>query len=364
MTPLAKQLAARITDTGPITVAEYMAACLGDPHHGYYTTRDPLGMAGDFVTAPEISQIFGELIGLWCADLWTQMSRPPFHLIELGPGRGTLMADALRAAKQVPGFLDAASVHLVETSPALRTIQAQTLAGAAPVWHDTVASLPAGPALVIANEFFDALPIDQYVCAPTGWHLRRVNFNLTTQAFAFTTDPEATAIDLPGAPGDIIEQSPARTAVMAKLCDHVATNGGATLIVDYGPRGRSHGDTLQAVKDHAYADPLTDPGACDLTSHVRFTDLAAVATNQALAVFGPTTQRHFLLYLGAAARAAALQRNAAPEQRDAIAAAIQRLIAADQMGTLFSALAVTSAGLNPSGFPNNPETAPRASDRS
>ena len=365
MTPLASKLAARIAATGPITVADYMAACLGDPDHGYYTTRDPLGAAGDFVTAPEISQIFGELIGLWCADLWTQLSRRPVNLVELGPGRGTLMADGCRAARAVPGFLDAVAIHLVETSATLRQAQARALADLTPTWHDTLGTLPPGPTFIIANEFFDALPIDQYVRAATGWHQRRVTFDPATSAFTFTVHPQPTPLDAtgdPGIPGDINEQSPARDAVMTRICAHMARHGGAALIVDYGPRQRATGDTLQAIRAHDFADPLADPGAHDLTSHVQFAALADIARTAGLAVFGPATQRHFLLYLGAATRAATLQRTAAPSQRDAVAAAFQRLIAPDQMGTLFSALAVTGAGLTPSGFPQ-PETADSAPDR-
>ena len=351
MTPLAKRLADRIAASGPLTVADYMAACLGDPDHGYYTTRDPLGAAGDFVTAPEISQIFGELIGLWCADLWTQMSGPPVTLVELGPGRGTLLADALRAAAGVPGFRDATTVHLVETSPVLRRAQAATLAAYAPAWHDTLATVPPGPTLLVANEFFDALPIHQYVRGATAWHERHVAVDPATAALAFTTSTAPAPIDAPGEPGDIVERAPARAAVMRKICARIADNGGAALIVDYGSTRGADGDTLQAVRGHAVADPLADPGMCDLTSHVDFAALADDAGAAGLAVFGPTSQRHFLLYLGAATRAAALQRAAPPAQADAVAAAIQRLIAPDQMGNLFAALAVTSPRLTPSGFP-------------
>lgn len=349
MTPLARQLTREIAASGPITVAEYMSRCLGDPQHGYYLARDPFGAAGDFVTAPEVSQIFGELIGLWAADIWLQMGRPALNLVELGPGRGTLLADALRASRTVPGFAEAIHVHLVETSPRLRSAQAAALPDVEPIWHDNSRSLPDGPVVVIANEFFDALPIHQYLRDRDGWYERRVAVDPATSGLCFQHTLACSHIGA-GAAGDLIERSPARDAEMDALCHRVATAGGAALIVDYGPAKSAPGDTLQAVRAHRPVSVLQSPGESDITSHVHFEHLAARANAAAIDVHGPVTQRHFLLHLGAVQRTAALKRNATPSQLEAIDAAIHRLIAPDQMGTLFKALAVTSTGLTPGGF--------------
>ncbi len=348
MTPLAKQLAREIAANGPLTVAEYMSRCLGDPEFGYYITQNPFGAAGDFVTAPEISQIFGELIGLWAVDLWLQMGQPaPLNLVELGPGHGTLLADALRASRSVPGFADAVRVHLVETSPRLRAIQATALSGVRPTWHDSIDSLPGGPLIVIANEFFDALPIHQYIRDDDGWCERLVALDASG---GLCFQRAATCTQIPAdTPGDIIERSPARDTVMDDLCQRIKHHQGAALIVDYGPAVSAPGDTLQAVRAHQPVSVLESPGDCDITSHVHFDHLAARADAN-LSVHGPVTQRHFLLHLGAIQRASELRRQATPSQLEAIDSAIHRLIAPSQMGTLFKALAVTSDGLTPSGF--------------
>lgn len=348
MTPLAKQLAGEIAAHGPLTVAEYMSRCLCDPEFGYYITQDPFGAAGDFVTAPEISQVFGELIGLWAVDLWLQMGQPvPLNLVELGPGRGTLLTDALRASRTVPGFAGAVRVHLVETSPRLRSIQATALSAAQPVWHDSTDSLPGGPLIVIANEFFDALPIHQYVRGADGWYERLIALDAGGGLSFQRAAPRA---QIPAdTPGDVIERSPARAAVMDFLCRRIKRHRGAALIVDYGPAVSAPGDTLQAVRAHQPVPVLESAGVCDITSHVHFDHLAARA-GAGLSLHGPVTQRHFLLHLGAVQRASELRRHATPSQLEAIDTAIHRLIEPGQMGTLFKALAVASSGLTPSGF--------------
>ncbi|HET7716600.1 MAG TPA: SAM-dependent methyltransferase, partial [Bauldia sp.] len=299
MTPLGEKIAALIAANGPITIADYMALCLGDREHGYYMVREPFGGSGDFITAPEVSQIFGELIGLWAVATWQAMGSPsPFVLVELGPGRGTLMADLLRAARLRPAFLDAARIHLVETSPRLRAIQEATLAGAAVTWHAAIDALPAGPAIVVANEFFDALPIRQYVATASGWAERmvgldeagRLRFGMRDSAGPSSTVPTHAKPsarmgkptpsgegDTPYGAGGIVEISPAATAIMSTLATRIASDGGAALIIDYGYEGPAFGETLQAVRGHRHVDPLAEPGEADLTAHVDFAALARAA---------------------------------------------------------------------------------------
>ncbi len=341
-------------------VSRFMALALGHPRHGYYMTRDPLGAAGDFTTAPEISQMFGELVGLWAVAAWQQMGAPvPFRLVELGPGRGTLMADALRAARLVPAFGAALSLHLVETSPVLRATQARTLAasGAAPHCHDRVEEVPDGPAIVLANEFFDALPIDQYVRQADGWHERRVGLDAEGE-LVFGLDPAPSRVaaalaaahpqrDAPaGAVLERMEPGPA-TALFGRL----ARQGGAALVIDYGHRG-GFGDTLQAMARHHFVDPLARPGEADITAHVDFARLARLALDAGLTAFGPLDQGAFLLRLGLAPRAARLKQDAAPEVQAAVDAAFARLTADTPtgMGRLFKVLAVASPGLMPPAF--------------
>lgn len=362
MTPLGAKLgdtlARRIRAQGPLTVAEFMAEALGNPQHGYYTTRDPLGQQGDFITAPEISQVFGELIGLWAADLWDRSGRAaPLVLAELGPGRGTLMADALRAARLVPGFLAAAQLHLVETSPALRRAQAQSLAAHEPVWHDSVASLPDGPLLVVANEFLDALPIRQLVRTAQGWAERLVGLDADDAlAFVLAAPQPATAALVPAAlrdapVGSLCEVAPAAAGIADALSRRIAQTGGAALFIDYGHTVRGCGETLQAVRRHRAHPVLSDPGEADLTAHVDFAALAEAATAAGAVAWGPATQGAFLRRLGIEARAARLSAGAAPAQAAAIAAACRRLIDPGEMGTLFKVLAIAAPGQPaPAGF--------------
>lgn len=350
MTPLAALLIERIRDGGPITVAEYMAECLLHPVHGYYTTRDPFGAGGDFTTAPEISQMFGELIGLALAQAWLDQGAPtPFTLAELGPGRGTLMADALRATRGVPGFHAAAQVRLVEASPHLRAVQAATLArtgGPEPEWLDRVEDLPDAPLYLIANEFLDALPIRQFQHGPDGWHERLVGPAGGALAFGLSA-PLPQVPDTPAfrnAPeGALVEDcTPARQAV-AETADRIHRYGGLALFIDYGG-WRSQGDTLQALRSHQFDDPLAHPGEADLTAHVDFEPLAALAP-----AYAYTTQGTFLERLGIAARAERLALSLTGAALETHLAAHRRLTHPAEMGSLFKVLALTprSAPLPP-----------------
>lgn len=354
-TPLAGELLRLIAAQGPIALSDYMAACLAHPRYGYYTTRDPLGTTGDFVTAPEISQMFGELIGLWALGIWQRMGAPGrLVLAELGPGRGTLMADALRAARVVPAFRNALTVHLVEISPALRARQRQALepSGVIVRWHADLATLPNAPMIVIANEFFDCIPIRQAVKTATGWHERMVGRDSGGRlALALGPHPlprfeEQLASHLRGAPpGTVFEWR--SDAVVTQLCERLARGGGAALIVDYGHTAPAFGDTLQAVSGHAYADPLQAPGAADLTAHVDFAALADAAHRAGARVLGPLAQGDFLRRLGIAARARRLQEAATPAQRAAIEAAVMRLAGPGRanMGDMFKVMALADRGL-------------------
>ena len=344
MTPLGREIRELIAAEGTITLERFMALALGHPRHGYYMTRDPFGAAGDFTTAPEISQMFGELIGLWAAETWSIMGRPArLHLIELGPGRGTLMADALRAGRILRGFLDAVHVHLVETSPVLREVQASTLAGmgAEPSWHASLAEVPPGPAVMVANEFFDALPIRQLVRSEAGWHERMVGLGPEdTLAFGLAPEPDR-SIGRPGRPGDIIEINEPGLAIAGELSARLAAGGGAALVIDYRHLRSAPGDTLQALRAHTYADPLAAPGEADLTAHVDFAALAGAAVRAGAAIHGPASQGDFLRALGIETRAERLKRGASPEQAQALDAALRRLTGSGpgEMGELFKVVA-------------------------
>ncbi|MGI3212499.1 class I SAM-dependent methyltransferase [Roseovarius tibetensis] len=348
MTPLGRHIAARIATTGPMTLADYMATCLMHPEMGYYATRDPFGAKGDFTTAPEISQMFGELIGLCLAQTWLDQGQPaPCVLAELGPGRGTLMADMLRATKGVPGFHDALRVHLVETSPALRDIQARTLAGHDVTWHDTVEDLPDAPLYLVANEFFDALPIRQFQREGDGWRERLVAVRdeaLTLALGAPVAPPDLVDRLADTKPGDIVETCAPGRAIASEIGTRIEAQGGAALIVDYGG-WRSLGDTFQAVAGHAATDPLEAPGAADLTAHVDFEALAQAASPAAHAQLVP--QGMLLARLGIAARAEALAQNLDGPARDSHLAAFRRLTDPAEMGTLFKVLALHPSTVAP-----------------
>jgi len=339
MTPLAAALIRRIAAAGPIGVADYMAECLLHPEHGYYTTRDPLGAAGDFTTAPEISQMFGECLGLALAQAWLDQGAPGrVVLAELGPGRGTLMADVLRSARAVPGFRAALSVHLVEASPVLRARQAATLADAAPTWHDRIEDLPEGPLFLLANEFFDALPIRQFLRDTAGWRERQVGLVDGKLAFGLSAPAPLAALAHRLAdtrPGDMVETCPAAAPVAAEIGRRIAAHGGAALVVDYGG-WHSLGDTLQAVRGHAPEDVLANPGAADLTAHVDFEALArAAAPARSTAM---VTQGVLLERLGITARAQALAARLGGAALESHVAAHRRLTHPDEMGSVFKAI--------------------------
>lgn len=339
---------------GSLSLERYMDICLADPDHGYYRTRDPLGRGGDFVTASEISQIFGELMGLWAAATWDMMGRPDeIHLVEIGPGRGTLMADALRAAKVLPAFRQAIRLHLVETSPTLRAAQKAALSpgGLEPIWHDQLADLPKEPVIILANEFFDALPIRQYVSGAEGWRERHVVLKSGSLAYGKGLAPAQAGIPLPQATADetVVEELAQGAAETRGLATHIARHGGAALIIDYGYWGPATGDTFQAVQNHRYADPLQSPGEADLTAHVDFHQLAQSAVSAGATVHGPLTQRELLLRLGAEPRAGKLKQSARPDQKEQVEIGFRRITATGNraMGDLFKAIAITAPGLAP-----------------
>lgn len=343
MTPLANILARRIETAGPISLADYMAECLMHPKHGYYQRERVFGRDGDFITAPEVSQMFGETIGLWLADRWIVMGRPnPVNLVELGPGRGTLMADMLRAAAKVPGFKDAVTVHFVEASAQLRALQAEKVPDAS--WHDDFAGVPDGPTLVVANEFFDALPIHQYEKQDSKWLERsvglvgdRLGFVLTQPAAQFALVP-AHLLDAPD--GSLLEVCPGAISMSANVATHLAANGGAALYIDYGYGTSAPGDTFQALKAHEFADPFHEPGKADLTAHVAFDRIAQAAEAAGAKPTATTEQGTFLMTIGLGVRAQKLAETASTSGQERILSELKRLTAPDEMGSLFKVLAV------------------------
>jgi NADH dehydrogenase [ubiquinone] 1 alpha subcomplex assembly factor 7 len=355
-TTLESEIRRRIAAAGPMPVADYMRLCLTHPKHGYYINRDPLGSDGDFITAPEISQMFGELIGIWLAAVWRQMGAPEnIRLVELGPGRGTLLLDALRAARVVQGFREAIVLHLVEISPALQKLQQQRLEAldVPALWHATLDDVPGGPSLIIANEFIDALPVHQAVKQADGWHERVVDigadgklyFGVARETlFHFETSLPRGLRQSPE--GSIFEWRPDRIAL--ELGRRVRSDG-AALILDYGHVKYGLGDTLQAVAGHAYTDPLRAPGEADLTAHVDFEALAQSAESIGGRIHGPILQRDLLLRLGIDKRAAALKANASRDKALEIELAAARLTetGAQGMGELFKALAIADPKLGP-----------------
>lgn len=348
MTPLARHIVARINAEGPLSVADFMTDALLHPVHGYYVSRDPFGVAGDFITAPEISQIYGEMMGLCLAQAWLDQGAPdPFTLAELGPGRGTLMADLLRATRIVPGFHAALRLHLVEASPLLRDRQAQTLAPLLPqdriTWHMQADTLPQGPLFLVANEFFDALPIRQFIRDGAGWSERRITAKDGALVFGRSAPSAQDALAhrlADTAEGDLVEICPAARPVMQEIGQRIADHGGAALIVDYGD-WRSLGDTLQALRGHAPCDPLEAPGTADLTAHV---DFEALVDALPCAHSKLTPQGVFLERLGSAARAQRLaDRLEGSALRDHIAA-YRRLTHPQEMGTLFKVVGLFRQG--------------------
>ena len=357
-TPLEHRIRALVRLNGPMSVFDYMGLCLGDPEHGYYMAREPFGAAGDFITAPDVSQMFGEMIGAFLVESWERLGRPaPFQLVEFGPGRGTLMADVLRVAKRVPAFVAAARLTLVETSPRLRAAQAATLAGAplAPNWAERVEDLPPGPMIAVGNEFFDALPIRQFERARGLWHERVVGLDdAGALAFGLGTTvlpPNAVPAGFASAEdGAILEVAPIGVDIMTRLAARIATSGGVLLAIDYGYSGPALGDTFQAVRSHKPVDALVDPGEADLTAHVDFTALAQAARAAGAEAHGPIEQGAFLLALGLAERAGRLGADKDDAARAEIVSQVERLVLPEEMGSLFKVIAVTPRGVAVPGF--------------
>lgn len=354
ISPLMAEIKKLIKTSGPLPVWRYMQICLTHPEHGYYISRDPLGREGDFITSPEVSQMFGELIGLWAASVWRMMGSPAtLRLIELGPGRGTMMADALRALRVLPPMYDALSVHLVEINPVLREKQEATLSGARNVeWHAGLDEVPRGPAIILANEYFDVLPVRQMVRHGDGWHERVVDVDGSGQlVFGAAAEPmpRFDALLPPlvrAAPvGAIFEWRP--DAEIMSLATRVRDQGGAALIIDYGHVRSDAGDTFQAIAGHSFADPLKDPGQADITAHVDFQALARAAEDVGARVHGPVTQGTFLQRLGIEARAVNLMAKASPEVSESIATALKRLAGSGRggMGSMFKVIGVSDSSL-------------------
>jgi NADH dehydrogenase [ubiquinone] 1 alpha subcomplex assembly factor 7 len=359
MNPLEYLIRETIAESGPMSLETYMTLALKHPVHGYYASKMPLGECGDFITAPEISQMFGELIGLWCVAVWRAMDEPrPFLFVELGPGRGSLMADALRAARIAPEFLAALDLNLIETSELLRRSQRGALKNSrvAARWHKTADDLPRGPAIIVANEFFDCLPVRHFVRGKDGWHERLVGLDGEGR-LCFGLAPEAEpGLSAPGEAGQVIEVGHAGAHLMTRLAARIAAEGGALLVTDYGYDTPGRGDTLQAVKRHRFVDPLRDPGEADLTAHVDFCGLSQAARAAGARTHGPVPQGEWLARLGIHERAAKLREHASGGQRAAIDSAVLRLAGGDHgsgatdMARLFKALAVTQPDLCPPGF--------------
>jgi NADH dehydrogenase [ubiquinone] 1 alpha subcomplex assembly factor 7 len=363
MSTLSNHIRQHIVANGPITIAKYMEEALSHPRLGYYMSEDPLGRRGDFITAPEISQMFGELIGLWCGIQWRTLGeKSPFNLIELGPGHGTLMADILRAGQGVEGFLESLVLSLVEISPVLKGIQEETLLSSvggevrrtrALSWISQLSEVPDGPFAAVANEFIDVLGIRQFQKTVKGWRERLVDVSesepdkfqyVLSQALPdkgiVPSDLKNTSI------GDILEVRPAASVLINEFCSRLKYSPGCVLLIDYGHNITACGDTLQAIKDHAYYDPMDSPGTADLTAHVDFGELYKIAIDNGVAVFGPVTQSAFLSSLGIHTRAKALAK-ASPKNANEIFEALARLTSDDSMGALFKVLVLTSPGMIP-----------------
>jgi len=349
--PLLSEIKKLIESSGPMPVWRYMELCMMHPTLGYYVSRDPLGREGDFTTAPEVSQMFGELLGLWTASVWKSMGSPAtFQLVELGPGRGTMMADALRALRVVPPLYQTLSVHLVEINPVLREKQLKTLTGARSInWHNNIDEVPEGPTIILANEYFDVLPIHQAVKGENGWHERVIELDDDgLLEFGASADPiPRFEVLLPplvrAAPiGAVFEWRP--DAEMMKIASLVRDQGGAALIIDYGHLRSEAGDTFQAIARHSFTDPLKAPGLADITAHVDFQALSRAAEDVGARVHGPATQGDFLKRIGIETRAVTLMAKATPEVSDDISSALKRLVGGGRsgMGTMFKVLGVSA----------------------
>jgi SAM-dependent MidA family methyltransferase len=352
MTPLAEKIRNLIQQTGPLKISDYFSLCLADPDHGYYQSREPFGQTGDFITAPEISQLFGEMIGVFLVQAWHVQGAPEnTRIVEIGPGRGTLMSDALRVISRLaPALYEQATIHMVETSERLRNVQRQTLVRVKQriSWHDAFEEIPAGFTLMVANELFDAIPIRQFVKTRQGFCERMVGLD-DTGALAFGLGPAGLDTSLLPIPeeavreGEVFEISPARAAVMQAVAGKLVRDGGTALIIDYGHLVTGFGDTLQAVHQHEFDPPLARPGEADLTSHVDFQVLAEAASAAGAHVHRPLTQGDFLLGLGLIERAGALGAGRDSLTQATIGDAVNRLAGEGEgrMGALFKVLAVS-----------------------
>ncbi len=332
MTPLEKIILDMIETEGPMPLDRYMSLCLAHPQFGYYMSRDPLGVLGDFTTAPEIAQVFGELIGVWCVNTWMAMGSPaPFSLVELGPGRGTLMADLLRAAKAAPDFMKVAQVHLVETSPILQKLQREKL-GPDITWHATIDTLPNMPSLFVANEFFDALPVRQFEIRMGKCFERYVGSNCGKFKMGLVPAPQRDGAD------GVYEVSPVAALIASELQNRLDACGGAALIIDYGSAKSTGGDTLQAVKHHSYCSIFDAPGEVDITAHVDFASLSPARV---------ISQSVFLAAMGIEMRTEKLAARLEGQPKSDFISASDRLISADQMGELFKVMCMVPAGTAP-----------------
>jgi NADH dehydrogenase [ubiquinone] 1 alpha subcomplex assembly factor 7 len=352
--PLQSEIRKLIKSSGPMPVWRYMELCLTHPQHGYYVSRDPLGREGDFTTAPEVSQMFGELLGLWAASVWKAMGSPSLlRLVELGPGRGTMMADALRALRVLPPLYQMLNVHLVEINPVLRDKQKATLSTARNIaWHDNIDDVPEGPAIIFANEYFDVLPIHQAVRQETGWHERVIVLD-DDGKFSFAAAPDPLprfevllAPLLRAAPiGAVFEWRP--DTEMMKIARRVRDQNGAALIIDYGHVRSDAGDTFQAIARHSFTDPLQAPGQADVTAHVDFQALAHAAEDIGARVHGPVEQGEFLKRLGIETRAVTLMAKASHEVSEDISNALKRLVEGGRggMGSMFKVLGISDPQL-------------------
>jgi NADH dehydrogenase [ubiquinone] 1 alpha subcomplex assembly factor 7 len=355
-----------IAEGGPLSVAAYMALALDHPRHGYYATRDPFGQRGDFTTAPEISQLFGECLAVWCALVWESMARPvPVGLVELGPGRGTLMADLLRTLDRIaPALAAGAQVHLVESSPVLRSKQEALLAAKdgkrSIAWHETFSRVPVGPLILFANEFFDALPIHQFIRAGGGWRERQVAWDDAAARLVFRAGSALPGLVPPAlegaAEGSVYETCPVALALAEEIGQRLAAHPGAALVIDFGRRRTAVGDSLAAIQSgRKDVDPLAAPGEADLAAAVDFAALGQAFGQGGAHCFGPVTQRDLLRALGLETRLVRLQAGAAGPAAGELATGAERLIAPERMGSLFLALAALSPGLPaPPGFATAP----------
>lgn len=356
MSALLEELKIKIAEDGPMTVADYMELALTHPEHGYYIKKDPFGQKGDFTTAPEICQIFGEMMGAWSATIWKQMDMPRMAIVEMGPGRGTLMTDFLRATAHVAGFHDSICIVLVEVSPLLKRFQRATIGQAHPrvSWQSNLDELPDMPAIFIANEFFDALPIRQYIKTGDGLREKLVDVNAETGELSFTVKELGIKLVKGGKfSGDeiVVESCHDGKMIAATIADHVKKKGGAGLIIDYGYTGGSRGNTLQAVSKHGFHPVLKDPGEADITAHVDFDALKEVFADKKVPIYGPVGQGYFLRRIGGGVRLEKLLENSPSEQKSSLVTGFRRLTESEQMGDLFKVLSFCSdRDIVPAGF--------------